>query len=54
MKKYKKLPQVLPNEYEVSASIDKKNYKLTEESQLFRDKLADFFVNKVKRQISLS
>ena len=53
MKKYKKLPQVLASEYEVSATIDKKNYKLTEESQLFRDKIADFVISKVRKQMEV-
>jgi hypothetical protein len=54
MRKYKKLPQVLADEYELSAAIDKKKYKLTEESQLFRDKIADFVINKVRKEIKLT
>lgn len=51
MKKYKKLPEVSVNEYEVSATVDKKNYQLTEDSRLFRDKIADFVINKVRKQM---
>ena len=42
MKKFKKLPKINKNQYEVSVELDNKNYKLTEESRSFRDKIAAF------------
>ena len=45
MSKYKPLPKISKDEYEVSEELSLRKYKLTEESQIFRDKIVDF-VNK--------
>ena len=46
MSKYKILPKVSPKEYEISEELSLHTYKLTEESQILRDKLIDFLTKK--------
>ena len=45
MSRYKSLPKISKNEYEVSEELSLRKYKLTKESRIFRDKIVDF-VNK--------
>ena len=52
MKKYKTLPQVAKDQYEISATLSNKNYKLTEDSQIFRDKIVSFVVKNVATNCS--
>ena len=42
MNKYKKLPEVSKSDYEISEKLNISNYKLTEESREFRDKVVEF------------
>ena len=42
MNKYKTLPKVSKSDYEISEELNVSNYKLTEESREFRDKIVDF------------
>ena len=53
MKKYKELPKIVPSEYKVSAALGHKNYKLTEDSRLFRDKLVDFITKRKQSETIL-
>jgi hypothetical protein len=42
MNKYKPLPKVSKSIYAISEKLNINNYKLTEESREFRDKIVDF------------
>ena len=42
MKKYKTLPQVAKDQYEIAATLADKKYNFTEDSQAFRDKIVNF------------
>lgn len=46
MKMYKPLPKVTKDQYETTTELQSKNYKLTEDSRLFRDKLASLLIKK--------
>jgi hypothetical protein len=51
-KKYKKLPTLTASEYEVAPQLNNNSYKLTRDSQLFRDKMADFVINQLKKTLA--
>jgi hypothetical protein len=42
MNKHKPLPKVSKSDYVISERLNINNYKLTEESREFRDKIVDF------------
>jgi hypothetical protein len=42
MNKYKPLPKVSKSDYVISEKLNINNYKLTEESREFRDKIVEF------------
>jgi len=42
MIKYKPIPKVSKSDYKISEELNINNYKLTEESREFRDKIVEF------------
>ncbi len=53
MSKYKILPKVSKSDYEVSGELNIHNYKLTEESREFRDKIVDFITKQKQNSKNL-